>query len=200
MARTINPQQHAARRQGILNAAKTCFARAGFHGTSTTDICAEAGVSSGSLFHYFPNKKAVIVAIVEQEGEDTAQYLDGLAAQDDLHAALREFMTLILSLAADREFANLALEIAVEATRDADVGALVARNDGELRRRIERLVDEGVRRRQIDPGVDAASAAHVIAALVDGVFSRVAVDAGFRPEQQRETFLLMLDRLLRPTR
>lgn len=198
MARTINPHQHAARRQGILDAAKTCFARTGFHGTSTTDICAAAGVSSGSLFHYFPNKKAVIVAIVEQEGENTARYLDGLAAQDDLHAALREFMALILSLAADREFANLALEIAVEAARDADVGALAARNDGELRRRIEQLIDEAVRRRQIDPGVDAASAAHVVAALVDGVFSRVAVDAGFRPDRQRETFLLMLDRLLRP--
>ena len=52
----------AARRQQILDAARACFARQGFHQTSIQDICKEAGLSPGAVYRYFPSKDHIIAA------------------------------------------------------------------------------------------------------------------------------------------
>ncbi|WP_164076138.1 TetR/AcrR family transcriptional regulator, partial [Stenotrophomonas maltophilia] len=49
--RKVDPDKHEARRQQILKAAIACFTAKGFHRTSTAEICAEAGMSPGNLFH-----------------------------------------------------------------------------------------------------------------------------------------------------
>jgi TetR/AcrR family transcriptional regulator, transcriptional repressor of aconitase len=54
------------RRQHILNAAEECFARDGFHRTTIADIRKKAGVSTGAIYNYFPNKEAIVRAIFEQ--------------------------------------------------------------------------------------------------------------------------------------
>ncbi len=48
------------RRVQILDAARACFASAGFHGASMHQICAEARMSPGALYRYFPSKDAII--------------------------------------------------------------------------------------------------------------------------------------------
>lgn len=65
----------AAKRRAILYAAAGCFARDGFEKTSTADICRAAGISSGSLFHYFPSKRAVFVGIFEADNADNEELL-----------------------------------------------------------------------------------------------------------------------------
>lgn len=47
----------------ILDAALKLFLRQGVAATRTQDICWEAGVSNGSLFHAFANKEAIAVAL-----------------------------------------------------------------------------------------------------------------------------------------
>ena len=51
-----------ARRQQILEAARACFARQGFHQTSIQDICNESGLSPGAVYRYFPSKDHIIAA------------------------------------------------------------------------------------------------------------------------------------------
>lgn len=196
--RKIDPEKHAARRQAIIGAAKTCFARKGFHQTSTAEICAAVGMSPGNLFHYFPSKQAIIAAIVEQEGEETVGLFKALGARDDLYGALVEFMDIVLTLAADAEFSSLALEIAAEAGREPAIAVLVGRNDGELRAALQGLLTEAGARGQLDATLDMADAATWIAALIDGIFSRVAVDAEFKPADQHKTMRILLGRFLRP--
>ena len=53
--------------QRILDAAKACFLRSGFQGASMQQICAEAGMSPGALYRYFPSKEAIIEAICEAD-------------------------------------------------------------------------------------------------------------------------------------
>lgn len=198
--RKLDPEKHAARRQMIVEAAKGCFTRKGFHQTSTAEICAEAGMSPGNLFHYFSSKKAIIAAIVEQERRDTARYFEEIGATGDRFDVLRSFMDIILTLAADPGFAGLALEISAEATRDRDVAVLVRRNDRELRAHLEKLLTEAVQRGDVDSGLEPATAATWIAAIVDGIFGRVAADPSFRPLAERKTVHLLLDRMMRPDR
>ena len=49
----------------ILHAAARCFVRDGFHRASISDICAEAGISPGHIYHYFENKEAIVGGIAE---------------------------------------------------------------------------------------------------------------------------------------
>ena len=58
--RRANAQLQSDRRDEILGAAQRCFVRSGFHGASMQDICAEAGMSPGNLYRYFPSKEALI--------------------------------------------------------------------------------------------------------------------------------------------
>lgn len=53
------------RRQQILSAALRCFALQGFHATSMADVIRESGLSAGSVYRYFPSKRALIKAGAE---------------------------------------------------------------------------------------------------------------------------------------
>src|SRR6266508_4095487 len=71
--RRANVQLQADRRGEILAAAQRCFARSGFHQASMQEICAEAGMSPGGLYRYFPSKEAIIAGIAERDRADAAQ-------------------------------------------------------------------------------------------------------------------------------
>lgn len=55
------------RRQLILSAAKRCFARHGFAGTTTKSVAAAASISEGLLFKHFPTKLALYAEILAEE-------------------------------------------------------------------------------------------------------------------------------------
>ena len=55
------------RRQLILAAAKRCFARHGFAGTTTKSVAAAASISEGLLFKHFPSKLALYAEILAEE-------------------------------------------------------------------------------------------------------------------------------------
>src|SRR5580692_10314125 len=57
------------RRQLILGAAKRCFARHGFAGTTTKSVAAAASISEGLLFKHFPSKSALYAEILSEECE-----------------------------------------------------------------------------------------------------------------------------------
>jgi len=57
------------RRQLILSAAKRCFSRHGFAGTTTKSVAAAASISEGLLFKHFPSKSALYAEILAEECE-----------------------------------------------------------------------------------------------------------------------------------
>ena len=61
------PQQERSRLmvERIVEAGRTVLLRDGYDAASTNRVSREAGISPGSLYQYFPNKDAVISAVVE---------------------------------------------------------------------------------------------------------------------------------------
>ena len=53
------------RESDIIDSATQLFAKEGFHGTSTRKIASAAGVSEGTLFHYFSTKNVLLLAILD---------------------------------------------------------------------------------------------------------------------------------------
>src|SRR6267154_1455536 len=83
------------RRQLILGAAKRCFARNGFAGTTTKSVAAAASISEGLLFKHFPSKSALYAEILAEECEaDPALHrLLGLApSTETLVVLIREMV------------------------------------------------------------------------------------------------------------
>src|SRR5215468_11012596 len=75
-------QEHLERRrQQILDAAASCFARQGFHATSMQDIFAAAGLSAGAVYRYFPTKTELIREIAAQALDEALPALDRAAGQ-----------------------------------------------------------------------------------------------------------------------
>lgn len=50
----------------ILRVAAALFRERGFARTTVRDIGAEVGILSGSLFHHFPNKEAILAQLMEE--------------------------------------------------------------------------------------------------------------------------------------
>jgi len=120
------------RRQLILSAAKRCFARHGFAGTTTKSVAAAASISEGLLFKHFPTKSALYAEIIAEECEadpalhrllelepstetlvvlirEMVRHFQGIAAAPDQQEAQR-LRLMLTSHLDDGEFARLIYE------------------------------------------------------------------------------------------
>jgi AcrR family transcriptional regulator len=66
LQREFKQRRSAATYEALLQAAARVFARLGFDAAQTPEIAAEAGVSTGAFYRYFPDKRAVFVEVVAQ--------------------------------------------------------------------------------------------------------------------------------------
>ena len=57
---TASGEPASNKREAILSAAVRCFAEQGLAGTGMRDIARAAGLTEGTLYHYFPSKDALI--------------------------------------------------------------------------------------------------------------------------------------------
>jgi AcrR family transcriptional regulator len=63
------------KRTQIFEAALKLFVEFGFHGTPTSKIAQEAGVANGTLFHYFPTKDDLIIALFKETKGKMIEYV-----------------------------------------------------------------------------------------------------------------------------
>jgi AcrR family transcriptional regulator len=82
--------------EAILDAAAHVFEEHGYAAGTTNRIAERAGVSIGSLYQYFPNKDAVLVALTERHIEEGAAVvwplLAGLGPDAPLERALSDLV------------------------------------------------------------------------------------------------------------
>ncbi len=74
MRRRVKPagrrsEQAAASRERILDAAVELFSESGYDGTPTARIAERAEIPKGLVFHYFPTKRDVLVAVVAERSK-----------------------------------------------------------------------------------------------------------------------------------
>ena len=57
------------RRAALLDAATAIFARDGYSGASMKDVAQLAGITTVGLLHHFPNKEALLNALLERRDD-----------------------------------------------------------------------------------------------------------------------------------
>ncbi|MBI4588998.1 MAG: TetR/AcrR family transcriptional regulator [Candidatus Rokubacteria bacterium] len=77
-----------ATREKILEAALSVFAQKGYHRAIVDDIVRVSGTSKGAVYHHFPNKEALVLALVDE----FASHLAAAAAEAiaSRHGALKK--------------------------------------------------------------------------------------------------------------
>jgi AcrR family transcriptional regulator len=63
-----NVERGRATRAHVIEVATRLFAEHGYDGTSVEAVQASSGVSRGSLYHHFPGKEALFLAVLEEVG------------------------------------------------------------------------------------------------------------------------------------
>lgn len=63
------PKQSASTRDRLIDSARFLFWERGFAGTSMAELLAHAEVNSGSFYHFFDSKEALLRAVLEQYAE-----------------------------------------------------------------------------------------------------------------------------------
>ncbi|MGW7535300.1 TetR/AcrR family transcriptional regulator [Amycolatopsis sp. NPDC054798] len=197
--RTVDPEKYAVKKRAILDAAAGCFARNGFEKTSTADICRAAGISSGSLFHYFPSKRAVFTGIFEADTADNEELLAAAVEMADPWEgvlAVVERMTAALVLPG---VVRLILEAAAQAARDPEFNELIRSNDDLMRVGLVGLIERGVRTGRLSPMLSPSDAGNWVVALVDALLSRASLDPDLDVEHEQDVLRQLLTRILGPS-
>jgi AcrR family transcriptional regulator len=96
VARTVNAQEYAQKRDAILDVAQRYIATKGYEQMTTQDLLESLQISRGAFYHYFESKQALLMALVERMAEQAEHLIvpivsdRGLPADDKL---LRFFAT-----------------------------------------------------------------------------------------------------------
>jgi len=161
-----------ARRQEILEAARSVFVAKGCDAASMQDISKAAGVSAGNIYRYFPNKDALIVAVCER-CEDEHRELFQQAA--DVSASPLQALVAMGEHAFEtfhhdhiRDEIMLTLESALVAARHHQFGPMVEQQTSRLRDGLTDLVSAAQANGEIDPTIEPRTLATLLLSVVAG--------------------------------
>ncbi|HYB99197.1 MAG TPA: TetR/AcrR family transcriptional regulator [Candidatus Limnocylindrales bacterium] len=158
----------------ILKAAAQVFTSRGYAGTTTNHIAERAGVSIGSLYEYFPNKDALLVALMEEhirQGEVILARvaLEAPSGPGHVREMISRFVTAMVDLhARDRQLHRVLFE-------EAPLPRRVRRQLAEVEERITARVADYLRMHPAVTRRDPALAAAVVVQTVEGLTHRLVV-------------------------
>jgi AcrR family transcriptional regulator len=154
------------RREDILAAAVAMYAEAGYHGSSLREIARRVGMTHAGLLYYFPNKEALLAAVLERRDTEDSARLSGAPGLD----ALRRLVALAAHNVRHPGIVDLYSRLAAEAVSDDhpahdyfEQHYRVAR--GFAGASFQALADRGELREGVDPEVAALN----FVALMDGL-------------------------------
>ena len=153
----LKPQELEARRREIIEAARRCFLRNGFHQTTTDQICKEASITPGGLYHYFRGKEEIISAVIEYSTEETVSRLRAAAeAPGDIGSAFKELAQFLFETMRDPDLDNvvrLDLEVWMEGLKNEKLGQISRESWGMRRQVLENFIRRGIDEGLYEPGV-----------------------------------------------
>lgn len=198
--RKRNPALTEARRQQVLDAAAACFRRDGFRGASMAAISAEADMSTGHIYHYFPSKEAIVRAFVERDQQWGLASIEGLKQTGDVLQAMIDQSAECLVDRAEVSHPALSLEIAAEASRNPVIAAIMTECSATIRAALEDALAVGRDQGSIAATPDTAVLCTLMMIIFDGITVRSVLAPDFDREATLGGLRLLLERLLRPPR
>lgn len=166
-----------ATRKRLLGEAERRFGTNGYEATSMNEIAEAAGVGVGTLYHHFPDKRALLLALVDDWGDrEVAQrrpdFIERYLGDDPRAAIFEDLKADAERLRRDGGFRLMLLQLA---ERDPDVRQRLHRIRQVGRERLRDLVAYGQRRGRYRRDVDPLAAAYLIQNAINATATEVFV-------------------------
>jgi AcrR family transcriptional regulator len=174
----VTQQYRDARRDQILNAARRCFLRDGFHVTSMQDLFAESGLSSGAVYRYFASKDEVIVAIAEENMHEVLAMLHKVATGTpgrSLGEVMAELMAQIQARNATDGLGSMAVLVWAEALRNPSLAEQLRNLLTSMHDQLTALVADHQQAGQLPDEVPAGAIARTLVSLMGGYILQLTV-------------------------
>jgi AcrR family transcriptional regulator len=177
------------RRAEILDRATALFVQRGYDHVSLNDLIADAGVSKGAFYHWFPSKDALITALTERSARDQVAAIEDAAARcsgnalDRLNALLQAGFDVKMQMGTPEQLAAM---VSLLRPENAHLyGRIIAASEDLARPVLTRLIADGVRE-GVFQTFDAEGVADMIQGLAARINSKVVqiIDAADEPARQ----------------
>jgi len=132
----VSSASHSAAQERVIDAALGLFAQHGVNGTSLQMIADDLGVTKAAVYHQFPSKVEIVVAVAEKELARLDVAVTAAEAESERARALEVLLDEVVGLAVDRRHVVSAL------MTDPVVAGLLATHDPfpELMARVSRVL------------------------------------------------------------
>jgi TetR/AcrR family transcriptional regulator len=142
-------EKRQRRRTEILHAALSAFRDQGYHATTLDDIAEHLGVRKTALYHYFPDKEAILYACHRESLAELERILAGAkrldAPADRLAHVIREHVRVMTDTLEGSPLAFEVTALAPERQR-----AIIAGRD-RYERALRRMIQDGIARGDFRP-------------------------------------------------
>jgi AcrR family transcriptional regulator len=188
----------AARRAQILRAVRTCIVALGYERVTVRDVAKTAGVSTGTIVHYFGDKDTLLEAALLDKVQDTGiAFRAALTGAQTAWERLERLVTASVPETEEvRDEWRLWLTFWGEVTRNERLRAVSERQHRRWTRFLARIIAEGSASGEfalVDPDITATQ----VAALIDGLAIQTTLqNPTLSPAQMREICLSALQQLL----
>ena len=168
MTPRIDPEE---RRQEILDAVLRCFSRTGYKGTSMDDVVAESGLSKGTLYWHFENKRELFMAafdrVIMQMAEPFITLFEGDLPVTDRLRLFEQSSQMMVD--ADQELTTMPVNFLLEIWQDQEFSQHYMEMLGEFADATRSMIRKGIEDGELRE-VDFEGVTWGIMALYDGIF------------------------------
>jgi AcrR family transcriptional regulator len=182
----VSDEHRAQRRQQILDAARRCFIRDGFHQTSMVDIFAEADLSAGAVYGYFKGKNEIIIAIAEDVIGRLSSMIRPIIESDPpptvdkvLHVGLSEVESWAFG---EDGFGQLAPQVWAESLRNPDLGEVIRTRYTDITESLTELIIKQQKLGWVDPTADPREIVTVVFGSIFGYVLQRVIYGSVTPE------------------
>jgi AcrR family transcriptional regulator len=185
-------------RQRILDGASRAFAASGFRGATVPDIAAQASVSVGLIYRYFPSKEELFLAVCAHETNAT---LDELATTLSAIADPRERLTAAIDQfvqSLEESWGAIVVHAWAEADRNPRLRDMLQRLFDQQRGFSAMFIREAIARGEAPADTDVEAVSLAVGMLLHGAIAYQAErGAAFNAQAVRHAIVTVLAAQLR---
>ncbi|QBD83209.1 TetR family transcriptional regulator [Ktedonosporobacter rubrisoli] len=188
----------AARRAQILRAARQCIVAMGYERVTVRDVAKTAGISTGTIVHYFGDKDSMLEAALLDKVQDTGiTFRAALTGAQSAWEKLERLVTASLPQTEEvRDEWRLWLTFWGEVTRNERLRVVSEKQHRRWTRFLARIISEGCASGEF-AAVDPYTTAIQLASLIDGLAIQATLqNPALNPTQMHQICLNALRQLL----
>ncbi len=170
-------------REKILHVAAKLFVRQGYTATSVNQISKEAGIGKATVYHHFPDKEAIVYALLDRSSSLVHDTLSAVNAGDDPHRQIEAIAEAGIRLRGEsfELFQVIRREVPGSRSRvHAELASFFVVYTTQFTKAIQTGIQRGIFRR-----VDPSEAARALLTMLAGLYVQIYLSGNRLPDPEK---------------